>query len=259
MVKRSLTILSAFCCLSLLAEPANNGGVLQHRRDASRPKASGGGGSITFGAAASNTTGASSTTATVQLTSVSAGHLIAVFVKHEGAPTTITVSDGTTSLTGRTKVDHSNADLSGQWFYLLSSVASGTVTYTATFGAARAFKAMHAFRFSYTGTAAYDSEPTGGGLPTNPGATSHTTGTTWTTAQPVCVVLCSYVDYSGENSSSRQINGVAETGNTSTGGSGNGSVAWYRILSSTFASGAGTCTTAANAISVINGMGLNAQ
>lgn len=254
---RIIALLAFLLASSVMAD---NGGVLRHRRDASRPKAAaGGGGSITFGAAASNTTAGSSTTATVQLTSVSAGHMIAVFVGHEGAPTTITVSDGTTSLTARTKVNHANGDLSGQWFYLLSSVASGTVTYTATFGAARASKKMHAFRFTVTGTAGYDSEPTGGGQQTNPSSTSHTTGATWTTSQSVCAVLCSYVNYSGENTSNRQINGVAETGNTSTGGGGNGDVAWYRILSSTFASGAGTCTTGANANTVINGIGLNAQ
>ena len=98
----------------------------------------------------------------VALTGVTAGNHIGFWVKHEGAATTIEVSDGTTSLTARTKFSHSNGDLHGQWFYLLAA-NSGDKTYTVTFGAKRVFVRIFVFEHSYTGTASYDVEPTAGG------------------------------------------------------------------------------------------------
>jgi hypothetical protein len=73
--------------------------------------------------------------------SVAAGDLVIVAVKWENADTTVTVSDGTSSLT-ETPAGHA-ADASPAWttaFYLLSSVATGTVTYTVTWSAAQTFR-----------------------------------------------------------------------------------------------------------------------
>src|SRR5258705_7412849 len=95
----------------------------------------------------------SSTSGTVELTGVSAGDKIFVFVSGDGAANSaISLSDGTSSLTGLTQINHSNNDLTGRWFYLFSPVATGTVTYTATWGTDPPFKEMFAFRCTVTGT-----------------------------------------------------------------------------------------------------------
>jgi hypothetical protein len=75
-------------------------------------------------------TGTKSTSpATVQLTDVVAGDLIVVWVGEFATNCTISVSDGTDSLTATTRY---GSYAYGEFFYLLSSTATGTVTYTAT-------------------------------------------------------------------------------------------------------------------------------
>jgi hypothetical protein len=185
---------------------------------------------------------------------VGAGNTIALWAGHEGAPTTMTVSDGTTSLTAATKVDHSNNDLSGQWFYLPSSVASGTVTYTVTYAAARSFRRVMALRFTHTGTASFDAECTGGGA-INTSVTAHTSGATLTTTGTAGVILAAYFNYSGNASSARTINGVAATVGPA---SGSGDETCYRIMSATV-SGAAAVFTTVSGTSVVNCMALKDQ
>lgn len=89
------------------------------------------------------TASASSNSIAVALANVSVGDLIAVWVKWEAGTTTCAVSDGTTSLTQYVPgvLTYTGAgEPSGVLFYLLSSVASGTVTYTASLGAARTWR-----------------------------------------------------------------------------------------------------------------------
>jgi hypothetical protein len=176
---------------------------------------------------------ASATTIAVTRTGVTAGNLILLWVKHEGATTTITASDGTTSLTQGPSglVTHANGDLEGAVFYLPSSVASGSVTYTATFGATRSFRQIMMMEFSGSGTKSTDgnNEATGA-------STSIASGTITTTGTDV-VVVGTYGNYSGGTTSSEQIGGVAAGGRVGTESS-----MWYRILTATMTSGQATGT-----------------
>jgi len=211
----------------------------------------GAGGPFTFVKSTGVTDDASDTTTTAQLLTVTAGNLIALWVKHEGTAVTITASDGTTSFTARTKTSHTNNDLHGQWFYLLSSVASGTVTYTATFSTARAFKRMIVFEFDPTGSAAYDTEALSA---TNANGTSLTSGNLTTTAND-SLVLGGYGDYSAANLTAMQINGVNAANirgaDDSTGTTQDISAAWSRTPTATF-TGAATATLASANDYVLN-------
>lgn len=182
---------------------------------------------------------------------VQAGQSVQVFVSHEGAPVTITVSDGTSSLSPGTKVNHSNGDLSGQWFYLLSSVATGTVTYTASFsGAGGNGPEIMMYRFSYTGSASFDTEA---GQQTNPSNTATTSGNMTTTGTDE-VTVCAIPNYSGNTVSLPNINGVAADGNFS---DGFGAMAFYRVTSAGF-TGACTATWSPASIDVNVGIALKA-
>ena len=198
---------------------------------------------------ASNTAQAS----TVNLSGIGAGQLIAVRVSHEGAPTSITVSDGTSSLTGLTKKNHSNSDISQQVFYLLSSVATGSVTYTVTWGTSPPFQKLAAYAFSYTGTAAFDAELTGGGDEYNVTGGTAPTGdvvsSTLTTTGTDELVLGYTANYSGNPEDTWLINGAAATGNLSVGNSSE----WYGTANSTFTGGVGVhyATTSVGLISAV--------
>lgn len=92
----------------------------------------------------SNSGAGSSTTITVALTNVKAGDLILGGVSWESTDTTVTCSDGTTSLTGASFNTIDNAGASGEphaaMFYLVASVATGSLTYTFTLGAGKTFR-----------------------------------------------------------------------------------------------------------------------
>lgn len=210
----------------------------------------GGGGTWTFGSSGNNASAGSTTTITVQLTGVTAGDTIVLGVKWEGATTTATCSDGTSSLSGGTVVDNAgNGDLSSKMFYLLSSVASGTVTYTVTLGAARSFKNAVAARWSHTGgTVAFDAEATGGG-DDNVNTTSHTSGATLTTTGSANIAVAFYASYGDATNSTPQINSVNNDGTDANGTT----VMWWRNnIGATMSNAAATTTTAANAYSCIN-------
>ena len=93
---------------------------------------------LTFGQSQGVSSDASGTTLAVQLTGVTPGSLIVAYVKWEGtAAGTVTLSDGVSTFTADTLNSAANSDLHGRFYYLLASSASGTVTYTATWSAAK--------------------------------------------------------------------------------------------------------------------------
>lgn len=202
----------------------------------------GGGGPFVFVKSVGTRNSGSGTTLTAQLLTVTAGNVIIAWVKHEEAPTTLTVSDGTSTFTPATKVNHGNNDLSSQFHYLLASVASGTVTYTATFAAAKGFRSFVVFEFDPTATAAFDTEPTGGGASGSGGTLS--SGNMTTTVNDG-LVLGAYGNYGSETFTTMAINGVAAAGiqgdDGSTTTSQTGGAVWYRIPTATF-TGAATGT-----------------
>lgn len=183
--------------------------------------------------------GGSSTTITVTLPSVVAGTLVVVGLKYEGATTTSSVSDGTDTFTPRTQISHANGDVHSRWFYLLASGGSGGVmTFTATLGASRPWRGLHVYNFSYTGTAAFDVEPTGGGSQGN--GTAATSGT-FNTSGTDEVVVAIHGNYTGSVSSNPLVNGAAADGSNS---DTIADMSWYKILSATFSGGAATVTVA---------------
>src|SRR5262249_26346435 len=138
------------------------------------------------------------------------GDAIILFVKHEGASTTITASDGTSSFTGATILDNVNGDMHTRMLYLLSSSASGSVTYTITFGAARPFKVCAVWEIrAASGVVVFDTEPTGGGSQGNQGSGSHTfTTANFTVSGPNAFVLGGFGNYTGNSLANGKVNSV---------------------------------------------------
>lgn len=183
----------------------------------------------------------SATTVAVAQTGVAVGNAKVCWVKYEGATTTITVSDGTSSLTADTlgQQTHSNNNFHAEFFYLLSSVASGSVTYTATFGASVPYRVIMCWEYSYSGTLVYDTSQFGQGS-----STSLASGNITTTGTDE-VVVAGYGEFSAETLSSMQINGVAAN-HTHQLFSPNFTATWDRVVSATF-TGQATATIAASA------------
>lgn len=125
--------------------------------------ASGGGNTYAFVQTVSTLNGDSgSTTVASPSITVTAGNLIVAWVKWETATTISGVSDGTTAFTAGTLKAHANADLNGQFFYLLSG-NSGAKTITVTFSASTPFRRIIVCEFSHTSAAAFDTQNTGSG------------------------------------------------------------------------------------------------
>jgi hypothetical protein len=118
--------------------------------------------SRTFALAAQNA--ASGTGLTTGTFDSSAGKFLVVFTKHEGAPTTISVTDnkGSGTLTPLTKINHSNNDLSVQLHYGVIGTPGTGHTVTMTLAAARVFRDCKVWLLNADGTVALDVEATGG-------------------------------------------------------------------------------------------------
>jgi len=219
--------------------------------------AAAGGPAITFVKSNSNVSAPTSATSTVQLTTVTAGNLIIVAQKSEGAGEQAIsgISDGTSSFSLATEKEHTNGDLRWRFGYLLSSVASGTVTYTVTRGNALACCfTTFAFEFSYSGgTAAFDTEPTGGGASGNSNAPN---SGNMTTGASKCVVLGGYGHYAAVTPSAFQLGGTNADGTEPVSPGSGQSVMWYRILSSVMTNGAATCTLTPGENWVCNAMSI---
>jgi len=165
--------------------------------------------SWTFVASAGAEDNASGTTVAAPAITVAAGDLIVVAVKFEGATTTVSVSDGTSSLTQWSKgvTGTSSGEPFLDAFYLTSSVASGSVTYTATLGAARAFKDIMVMAYRPSGgSVSLDGTANVGSAISGTSATSGNTTTTGTTG----IAFAPYASY-GPIIVSGTINGVTAT------------------------------------------------
>jgi hypothetical protein len=159
---------------------------------------------LAFGRSAGAFSDSGSTTLSVQLTGVQAGSLVVAYVKWEGASVPVTVSDGTSSFTADTQNSGAGGELHGRFYYLLSSAASGTVTYTATWSQARPYQRLIVYEYTQSGgvvtfDASNRATATTGSL--NTGAIT-TTGTDE-------VVFGAYGEYDARTTASEQINGVA--------------------------------------------------
>ena len=178
---------------------------------------------------------------------VAAGDVLVVWVKHEGAPTTIAVADtgGGNSFTfdAGDKVDHSNNDLSGQFGYVLSAAADATFVGRVTLGAARTFITIQVWQFRPDAgeTVSKDGSNTGQG-----NGTSMASGAINTAGDDV-IMLGGYSEYVANNSSAHQLNGVNATGVLQASAMGsNFTASWYRILAATTTGATATCSNSSS-------------
>lgn len=169
------------------------------------------------------------TPATAQLLTVTAGNLIVAYVtvSNDGGVAEISVSDGTTTLTAGTARDQGN--YRGQFFYLLSSVASGTVTYSASSSGADVMSISVA-EISHTASATADQHNESGGAsgyPTLTVANIATTGSgiTFAGCYPPFTTV-SAVTINGSAADGSEVNGTTH------------SVMAYSIIGSTYTGGA---------------------
>lgn len=141
---------------------------------------------------------------------VSSGDLIVAFVGWETDALTATLSDGTTSFTGKTVVDCGAQHCHIQPFYLLASMATGTPTYTATITGA-SVPAIAVFVFTPSAAVTFDTEAAGG---TN-NSTSIDSGSLTTTGSDELVVAGSFMQ-NGPTTSAWQIGGSSAATNEQT-------------------------------------------
>lgn len=184
---------------------------------------------------------AGSTTATVVLTGVSVGDLIVVAAKWESGVAsagTATCSDGTSSLTKWAPGELSaiaNIDPRLVMFYLLSSVATGTVTYTVTFSGSMSFRDVIAMAYAPPSAASLDGTPVGAGAASGTAISSGNITTTGTDG----VAFGSYAEF-GSSASAMNINGVAADQTQVAAGTANSQL-WSKTYSGGY-TGAATAT-----------------
>jgi hypothetical protein len=180
------------------------------------------------------TTGYGSYTTIQPTSSVTAGSLIVIWLSWGASDVAPSISDGTSAFTGTTRACGIGG-YCGEFLYLLSSVASGTVTYTAAITGSPTYINMEVWEVSH-GTATT--------LDTNTSAASSGTAANSgniTTANAVEIVFGGLADYGTTGYTSPTIGGTAMTstlGDSWANGSG------YRILSSTMTNGAAAFTVA---------------
>lgn len=207
--------------------------------------------SFTFVNQTSNDDGSGSTITQLDIASYSttAGSMLVGWCKHEGASTTLSVarSDTTEPWTAATYQQHSNLDLSGQFFYLVGS-GGGTQTYRLSLAAARPFVTFILFEYTFSGgTPTLDAQVTAIGNSAAPNSgNASPTGTDG-------VAFGGYGEYVGATASAGLINGAAADGGIylTTPDPTTYSAAWRKTYSAGF-TGAASCTAGGSAPWVCN-------
>ena len=168
-------------------------------------------------------------------TAVQAGDtLIGVIGNGEGGTTTIGVSDGTSSFSeAATPTAYAGANGQIGLYYLLSSVATGGVTYTITYGAARTYRSVAMFQFRCTDTVSFGSIASAAATSAAPSSGNLVVPT------GDVLAIGGVFTFSGANLSavSPQINGVAADGFINA----DYTLGFYRAISTGF-TGAATAT-----------------
>lgn len=196
--------------------------------------------SWTFVQGKSASADASGTAADVTVTSTGSGHLLACWTGWEGTTgSTVTCSDATTTFTDGTLKDSGavtspSNDAHDQWHYLLVS-ASGKTTIQCRWTSARTFKRCHVYEFSYSGTAALDTQVT------NANTGTAVTSTNYTATSTDEVNFGSYKEYSSNLVTSPLVNAVAADGSINNSPAGSNAATWYRVTTAGF-TGASTAT-----------------
>lgn len=184
--------------------------------------------------------GNTDTTIDVTIT-VSAGDLVVVFGKHEGAATdtmSVARSAGGDAFTGGTMYSHTGGagPTNGQFFYLISPSNTGSQTYRLTTSAPTPFKSVHAWCFTPDSgeTVTFDQQT--GATGDSPGATPNSGNITTTGTDEVA--LGGYAENTGNPLTTPTIGGVAADGSYLANNDPNFTASWYRILTATMTNGA---------------------
>lgn len=181
----------------------------------------------------------------VTLNGVTAGNLVVVWVKWEGSSSnaSASISDGTSSLTMTTLGSVGTSSPNGQFGYILSSVASGNVTYTATVPTGGGFINIVAMEFQCdAGVPIYDTDNVGGSASGDPVSTANITTTGY---DELVIGACG--EFSGWTFVAGTINGA----NAAPIVSANSQTAtWYANFSAPFTGAATADISAAGAIIV---------
>lgn len=174
---------------------------------------------------------ANSSSGTAQLTSVSSGQPVVVLVCYSGGSGNVSLSDGSSTFTAGTVAD---GTYKSQFFYTLSSSASGTVTYTASRTGANWVQVI-ATKFTSSGTPELDQQNVGYGNTAT--AVSGAITTTNATATASGISFGGWWSLDGANSASGDhlIAGVAADG-YQMGGSQISGVS-YKIENAAYSSG----------------------
>ena len=187
--------------------------------------------SWTFVNSGSNGSSGSATTLAASVASVQAGDVAIVGIKWEdGGPGTVTCSDGTSSLTEYAPAEQGvgGADQWIDMFYLLSSVATGTVTYTVTFNAARTWRGICAMAWRPSAAASLD-----GTAVQNDGTSAVVNSGNITTTGADGLAVGFYGEF-GRTFSSVLINGVAVAQSVTNSASGQKDQMFARTYSAGF-------------------------
>ncbi len=157
---------------------------------------------------------------------VSSGDLILVWAAWQSNVGAASVSDGTTSFTAGTLVRAGNSTQeNGQWFYLLSSVATGNPSYTLTVTGS-GFPAIIMYVFSHTGTVTADSH----GEDWDTGGSTSLDTASFTAAAGDTIVFGGASQKNNNSFSSQAIGGSSATTNQVSGGIGPMTVGiWYLV------------------------------
>lgn len=182
---------------------------------------------------------------TVVVTGVLSGDLVVLLTGNDQSIDTMSVSDGTSSLTPGNLV--STGAVRMQFFYLLASVASGSVTYTVTYGAPGTATERLAAVYVFTPSApcVFDVQDTGGLAASG---TAMASGNFTTTGTDELVFGGGY-DENAATFLTWLVNGIAATDHQS-GGAGS---IWY-LAESTPALQSVSATINASSRSACNGI-----
>lgn len=187
--------------------------------------------SWTFVSSGGASTAGSATSITQNLTSVHAGDLAVIWAKWEGAAGSPTCSDGTSSLTPWAPgvISQSGAEPFGCIWYLLASVATGTVTYTISLGAGRAFRDIEGMIWTPSAAASLDGTAQGA----YKAPTTTPTSDNITTSGTDGLAFGVYGDFSGTTNTSPLINAIAAD-RFENGPTGHSSAIWAKTYSAGF-------------------------
>lgn len=191
-------------------------------------------------------------TLAVAVTGVHANDLVFVAASASGTGA-ITCSDGTTTLTPLTQVSASNSGFTTRGFYLLASVASGTVTYTATFTATPTNRSIEVDVFTPSAAATFDQQNGVEAIATTAGVSNNVTTTI---ADQLAFGAQANENQSGSAGPPvEQINGVSRTAVID---SGTGATLWYTTPNSTFTGQATeTIATSTRILTIIATFGIS--